>query len=80
MRDPYEVLGVQRGASDDEIKKAYRAKCKRWHPDLNPNDPTAEEHFKEVQAAYDANINIQFFNKASCFKCCSQHFKCCFNR
>ena len=54
MRDPYEVLGIQRGASDDEIKKAYRAKCKRWHPDLNPNDPTAEEHFKEVQAAYDA--------------------------
>ena len=54
MRDPYEVLGVSRGASDDEIKKAYRAKCKRWHPDLNPNDPTAEEHFKEVQAAYDA--------------------------
>ena len=54
MRDPYEVLGVSRGASDDEIKKAYRAKCKRWHPDLNPNDPTAEEHFKEVQAAFDA--------------------------
>ena len=54
MRDPYEVLGIQRGATDDEIKKAYRAKCKRWPPDLNPNDPTAEEHFKEVQAAYDA--------------------------
>ena len=54
MRDPYEVLGIQRGASEDEIKKAYRAKCKRWHPDLNPNAPTAEEHFKEVQAAYDA--------------------------
>ena len=51
MKDPYEVLGIQRGASDEEIKKAYRAKCKRWHPDLNPNDPTAEEHFKEVQAA-----------------------------
>ena len=43
MRDPYEVLGIQRGASEDEIKKAYRAKCKRWHPDLNPNDPTADE-------------------------------------
>ncbi len=57
MKDPYEVLGVQRGASDDEIKKAYRAKCKRWHPDLNPNDPTAEEHFKEVQEAYDAITN-----------------------
>ena len=56
MRDPYEVLGIQRGASEEEIKKAYRAKCKRWHPDLNPNDPTAEEHFKEVQAAYDAII------------------------
>lgn len=54
MRDPYEVLGVARSASDDDIKKAYRAQCKRWHPDLNPNDPTAEEHFKEVQAAYDA--------------------------
>ena len=37
MKDPYEVLGIQRGASDEEIKKAYRAKCKRWHPDLNPH-------------------------------------------
>lgn len=54
MRDPYEVLGIQRGATDEEIKKAYRQQCKRWHPDLNQDDPTAEEHFKEVQAAYDA--------------------------
>ena len=53
MNDPYQVLGVSRGASDEEIKKAYRTQCKRWHPDLNPNDPTAEEHFKEVQEAYD---------------------------
>ena len=60
MRDPYEVLGVQRGASDDEIKKAYRAKCKRWHPDLNPNDPTAEEHFKEVQAARNFVANGRY--------------------
>ncbi len=54
MRDPYEVLGIQRGASDDEVKKAYRAQCKKWHPDLNPGNPAAEEKFKEVQAAYDA--------------------------
>ena len=53
MNDPYQVLGVQRGASEEEIKKAYRTQCKRWHPDLNPNDPTAEEHFKQVQEAYD---------------------------
>lgn len=53
MNDPYQVLGISRGASDEEIKKAYRTQCKRWHPDLNPNDPTAEEHFKQVQEAYD---------------------------
>ena len=35
------MLGIQRGASYEEIKKAYRAKCKRWHPDLKPNDPNA---------------------------------------
>lgn len=57
MKDPYQVLGLSRGASDDEVKKAYRAQCKRWHPDLNPNDPTAEEKFKNVQAAYDAITN-----------------------
>lgn len=54
MKDPYQVLGISRSASETEIKKAYRTQCKRWHPDLNPNDPTAEEHFKEVQEAYDA--------------------------
>lgn len=53
MRDPYEVLGVSPGAGDDEIKKAYRGLCKRYHPDLNPNDPAAEERFREVQAAYE---------------------------
>lgn len=53
MTDPYQVLGIQRGASDDEIKKAYRTMCKRYHPDLNPGDPTAEEKFKQVQEAYD---------------------------
>lgn len=56
MNDPYQVLGVTRSASDEEIKKAYRTQCKRWHPDLNPDDPTAEEHFKQVQEAYDRII------------------------
>lgn len=51
-RDPYEVLGVARNASADEIKSAYRRLARRYHPDVNPNDPTAEEHFKEVGAAY----------------------------
>ncbi len=52
MRDPYSVLGISPGADDETIKKAYRQKCKEFHPDLHPNDPTAEDKFKEVQSAY----------------------------
>lgn len=57
MRDPYNVLGLERGASDDEIKKAYRTLSRKYHPDANINNPNkeqAEEKFKEVQQAYDA--------------------------
>lgn len=57
MRDPYEVLGVSRDASDEDIKKAYRKLAKQYHPDVNPGDKTAEEKMKEINAAYDAIKN-----------------------
>src|ERR1700743_1089544 len=52
MDDPYQVLGVERTATQAEIQKAYRALAKRHHPDLNPGKPEAEERFKAVSAAY----------------------------
>jgi molecular chaperone DnaJ len=52
-RDYYEVLGVQRGASEDEIKKAYRKLAVKFHPDKNPGDKAAEESFKEIGEAYE---------------------------
>jgi len=52
-RDYYEVLGVAKGASEEEIKKAYRKLARKYHPDRNPGDKQAETSFKEVQDAYD---------------------------
>src|SRR6195256_1619459 len=52
-RDYYEVLEIGRNTSDEEIKRAYRKLAVKYHPDKNPNDPHAEEKFKELGEAYD---------------------------
>src|SRR3984893_6247515 len=52
-RDYYEVLGIVRGTSEEEIKRAYRKLAVKVHPDKNPDDPHAEEKFKELGEAYD---------------------------
>jgi len=51
-RDYYEVLGLKKGASEDEIKKAFKTMARKYHPDLHPGDKEAEEKFKEVNEAY----------------------------
>ena len=53
MADPYEVLGVSRDATDDEIKRAYRRLAKQYHPDAHPDDPQAAAKMQEINAAYD---------------------------
>ena len=59
VSDPYRVLGLSPGASDEEVKAAYRALAKKYHPDLNPGNPRAAEQMNEINAAYDQIKNPQ---------------------
>ena len=58
-KDYYEVLGVNRDASEDDLKKSYRKLAMKWHPDRNPDNPKAEEHFKEAKEAYEILTDAQ---------------------
>ena len=64
VNDPYKVLGVDRNASADEIKKAYRKKAKQYHPDLHPDDPKAAEKMNEINEAYDMLSNPEKYSNA----------------
>ncbi|HEX6711218.1 MAG TPA: J domain-containing protein [Rubrobacter sp.] len=57
MKDPYGLLGVSRGASEEDVRKAYRRLAREYHPDANPGDIKAEDRFKEIQQAYEILSN-----------------------
>lgn len=63
MIDPYQVLGIPRNATEEEIKKAYRKKAKEYHPDLHPDDPVAAQKMNEVNEAYDMLKNPEKYER-----------------
>lgn len=65
VEDPYKVLGIDRNASDEEVKRAYRRLAKKYHPDLNPGDPVAAQKMQEVNAAYDQIKNPEKYASAN---------------
>jgi DnaJ-class molecular chaperone len=52
-KDYYKILGLDKAASDKEVKKAFRKLARQYHPDMNPDDPKAEDRFKEINEAYE---------------------------
>ncbi len=64
IEDPYKVLGVSPGATQDEIKKAYRQMAKKYHPDLHPDDPDANKKMNDVNSAYDMLMNPDKYRQA----------------
>ena len=65
-KDFYEILGVQKNASDDEIKKSYRKLAMKYHPDRNKDDKESERKFKEVSAAYEVLKDSEKRDHLSC--------------
>ena len=65
MSDPYEVLGLKQGASEEEVKKAYKTLAKKYHPDVTGNDPAAAKKMQEINSAYDAIINHKSYASSS---------------